>query len=223
MNSIFYVIGLFAVAISCVSCTGGQILKGVVGDNWTEEVQLHDGTVMIINRSQSYKGFHEIGQSTPVGQHTVNFKITQTGKTYSWASDYSDKLGRTNFKLLAVHVLNGIPYIVATPNLCLAYNTWGRPNPPYILFKNTDNSWKRIELAQFPREFTSINVLIEPTDKDMQRSDPISVKEIKEKNIYPNRPEYQYLARLPVTKGSGLINCPDWSAERHTNAKAPVQ
>lgn len=49
--------------------------------------------------------------------------------------------------------MNGTPYIVAEPNLCRAYNKWGRPNPPYIFFRFDGKDWKRIPLSELPIEF----------------------------------------------------------------------
>src|ERR1022692_3793360 len=112
--------------------------------DWKEEVLLHDGQKIIVSRSQSYGGQHEIGQPSPIKTHTISFLLPNSNTTITWTSEYGEELGRTNFNLLAVHVLNGTPYIVASPNLCLSYNKWGRPNPPYVFFKNDGKDWQRI-------------------------------------------------------------------------------
>src|ERR1022692_4702053 len=128
--------------------------------DWKEEVLLHDGQKIIVSRSQIYGGQHEIGQSSPVKEHTITFSLPNSGKTISWTSEYSEDVGRTNFNLLALHVLNGTPYLVVEPNLCLAYNKWGRPNPPYVFFKYDGNDWQHITLAELPSEFKTINLII---------------------------------------------------------------
>ncbi len=132
---------------------------GFGGDSWKEEVLLHDGQKIIIKRSQTYGGRHEIGQSEPVKEHTISFLLPSSGKSVSWTSEYGQDLGRTNFDLLAVHVLNDTPYVVAEPNLCLSYNKWGRPNPPYVFFKYDGITWKRIPISEFPNEFKTFNVV----------------------------------------------------------------
>lgn len=213
---------LILIIISAVTgCIGTPSLRSIVGDSWQEEALQYDGSIIIIKRSNSYKGFREIGQSIPVGEHKVSFTIPKTGKNFTWISEYSKKFGRADFNLLAIHTLDGVPYVVVQPNLCLAYNYWGRPNPPYLFFKNVDNTWKRIELADLPKQFTTINVLINPRDEVIHSENPISAKTIKLKNVNQSHPEYQHIFREPVTKGMGLFNCPDWNAEQYRSPKAP--
>ena len=143
-----------------VSMNADAGLFGFGGDSWKEEVLLHDGQKIIVERSQSYGGWSEPGQSGPIKEHTIRFALPGSNKTITWISEYGEDLGRANFNLLAVHVLNGIPYVVASPNLCLSYNKWGRPNPPYVFFKHDGIAWQRIALEAFPAEFKTINVVL---------------------------------------------------------------
>jgi hypothetical protein len=116
-------IGLLLVLLVATSTEAGVF--GLGDDSWQEEVLLHDGRKIVINRSQTYGGRHEIGQPSPIKEHTVTFTLPNTDKTIRWTSEYGEDLGRTNFHLLAVHVLNGTPYLVTEPNLCLSYNKGG--------------------------------------------------------------------------------------------------
>jgi len=122
------------------------------GDSWKEEVLLHDGQKMMVERSQTYGGRREIGQSPPVKEHKISFKLPGTANSITWTSEYSEELGRTNLKAVALHVLNKKPYIVSVPNLCLSYNKWGRPNPPYVVFRHDGKDWNRIALNELPVE-----------------------------------------------------------------------
>jgi hypothetical protein len=141
---------------------------GFGGDSWKEEVLLHDGSTLIVKRSQSYGGQHEIGQPQPIKEYTISFMLSNTNKTITWTSEYGKDIGRTNFYLLAVHVLNGTPYIVASPNLCQSYNKWGRPNPPYVFFKYDGKEWQRILLEEVPAEFTTINVALDILGREVK-------------------------------------------------------
>jgi hypothetical protein len=129
-------------------------------DTWQEEVLLHDGQKMVVERSQSYGGRHEVGQSAPAREHTIRFTLPNSSTKISWTSTYGEGLGRTNFNLLALHVKDKTPYVIAEPNLCLAYNQWGRPNPPYVIFRWAANAWEQIGIASLPAEFTSINLIV---------------------------------------------------------------
>ena len=178
INKLGLLLALTVVMVACVSATS---ITKIAGDSWKEEIALHDGRTMIIKRTQHYKGMHSIDQSVPVGEHTVSFTLPQTGKSYTWTSEYGEELGRTNFNLLAVHVLDNIPYIIATPVGCLSYNKWGRPNPPYAIFKHADNAWQRIQMSELPQEFNTLNVLISPREKDIQ-SRNINAVTVKQRN-----------------------------------------
>lgn len=195
---------------------------GFGGDSWKEEVPLHDGSKIIVKRSQSYGGRHEIGQPSPIKEHTISFTLPNSSKTITWTSEYGEDLGRTNFNLLAVHVLNNTPYVVASPNLCLSYNKWGRPNPPYVFFKYDGTAWQRIPLEEFPVEFTTINVALDIRGRqveELNRMGFVPVEKIKELNAHTQIPEYKTILREPLPK-SAL--CPDWSSPRYTSPKAPM-
>jgi hypothetical protein len=182
---------VLALAASLVACVGAA-------DSWKEEVLLHDGQKIIVERSQTYKGRSEIGQSTPIGEHDLRFTVPGSGKRVTWTSEYADELGRTNFNLLALHVMQGTPYVVASPNLCLAYNKWGRPNPPYVVFKYESEAWKRIELSALPAEFKTINVVlsIQKYQADQLSSAGLmSAEKVKKLNEQTELPEFKTIVR----------------------------
>ena len=195
-----------------VSMNADAGLFGFGGDSWKEEVLLHDGSKIIVNRSQSYGGQHEIGQPPPIKEHTISFTLPNTKETITWTSEYGEDIGRTNFYLLAVHVLNGTPYIVASPYLCLSYNKWGRPNPPYVFFKYDGKSWQRIPLEEFPVEFQTVNVALDILGREVKNLVSLGVvssEKIKELNHHTTIPEFKTILREAVkvgTEGSS-VNC----------------
>lgn len=187
--------------------------------SWKEEVLLHDGTKLVVERSQTYGGRHEIGQPPPVKEHTISFRLPNSGKAISWVSEYGEEFGRTTFKLLALHVLHGTPYIAASPSSCLSYNKWGRPNPPYVFFKYDGNGWQRIPLSEFPIEFKAINVVLDTYGHgDVERavkSGFISVASVKSLNNGLTQPEYKTILREPLAN--------EWCANWKLNSfKAPL-
>lgn len=178
-------------------------LLGFGGDSWKEEVLLHDGQKIIVQRSQSYGGRREPGQSAPIKEHTISFMLPDSNKTITWISEYGEDLGRTNFNLLAVHILNGTPYIVASPNLCLSYNKWGRPNPPYVFFKYDGNTWQRIPLEEFPAEFKTANVAFSIRGLQVENlvsMGLVSAEHLKKLNSDINQPEYKSILREALPK-----------------------
>lgn len=185
---------------------------GFGGTSWKEEALLHDGSKIIVKRSQSYGGRHEIGQPPPIKEHTISFTLPNSNKTVTWTSEYGEDLGRSNFNLLAVHVLNNTPYVVASPNLCLSYNKWGRPNPPYVFFKYDGAAWQRIPLSEFPAEFTTINVALDIRGRQVEELTGmgfVPAEKIRELNAHTKIPEYKTILREAVPPGSygSSVNC----------------
>jgi hypothetical protein len=195
-----------------VSMSADAGLFGFGGDSWKEEVLLHDGQKLIVKRSQSYGGRHEIGQPPPIKEHTIAFTLPGSNKTITWTSEYGEDIGRTYFNLLAVHVLNGTPYIVASPNLCMSYNKWGRPNPPYVFFKYDGKAWQRIPQEEFPAEFKTINVALDILGHEVENLASlglVSSEKIKELNHHTVIPEYKTILREGVKPGAvgSSVNC----------------
>lgn len=210
-DAVFRVIRSVALAMlfssSMVACSG---------DSWKEEVQLHDGQKIIVDRSQTYGGRNEIGQSPPVKEHTIKFKLPDSGKTITWTSEYGEDLGRTNFQAVALHILNGAPYLVAAPNLCLAYNKWGRPNPPYVIFKYDGSGWPRIPMAELPAEFKDTNLVVNTKGdaKVLTAKRMVTADFVKKLNLELESPEYKTILRDKLPPGE---LCPQYSS----SPKAP--
>jgi hypothetical protein len=176
---------------------------GLGGTSWKEQVLLNDGSKIIVRRSQSYGGRHEIGQSIPVSEHTISFDLPGSGKKLSWTSEFGEDIGRTNFNLLALHILNGTAYLVAEPNLCLSYNKWGRPNPPYVIFRNDGREWQRIPISELPAEFKSINLIVNNgRTKDIEWASAklgyVPSDEVMDFNSSLSQPEYRTILREPL-------------------------
>lgn len=188
---------------------------------WKEEVRLHDGRKMVVERSNTYRGRSEPGQSGPIGEHRMSFALPGSSQQITWVSEYDDKLGRMNFLPLALHVLGQTPYVVAYPNLCLSYFKWGKPNPPYVIFEYSTGSWKRIPVSELPVEFTTINLVmsIQQVQADeMGRAGLITADRMQDMNIDVYRPELRKLLRVPLSEASINELCPRISS----GPKAPT-
>jgi hypothetical protein len=180
--------------------------------NWQEEVLLHNGSRIIVERSQGYGGRHEVGQSAPVKEQKITFSLPGTKQKITWINEYGKDIGRANFELLALHILKGTPYIVTTPRLCLSYNKWGRPNPPYVIFKYSDAAWKRIPLEELPAEFTTLNLTIETKgyEEKLVGQGLVSAKKVRGLNNNLSQPEYKTILREPLEPGKhegSAVNC----------------
>ena len=185
-----------------VSMSANAGLFGFGGTSWKEEVLLHDGSKIVVERSFSRGGRHEITQGSPVKEQDLSFTMPGSNQTITWKSEYSEDVGRSNFHLLALHILNGTPYIVTNPNLCISYNKWGRPNPPYVIFKYDGKAWQRIPLAELPAEFKELNVVIVVDDADLFREidkqPVISAATVKKLNSGLTQPENKTILRAAL-------------------------
>ena len=195
-----------SVLILGASMSADAGLFGLGGTSWKEEVLLHDGGKIVVERSFSRGGMHEPGQGAPIKEQTLAFALPGANKTITWKSEYSEDVGRSNFNLLALHILNGTPYLITEPNLCLSYNKWGRPNPPYVLFKYDGKAWQRITLAELPMQFKDINVVnvIDSADlfKAIDKNPVVPASIVKELNGRLTQPENKSILREAV-KGMG--------------------
>ena len=181
--------------LACALLAGCATVPGLGG--WREEVQLHDGRTIVVHRSQTYGGLHEINQSAPVRSQEIGFTVPETGKRYHFESEYSEDVGRANLKIIALHVKDAIPYLVTTPNLCLAYNKWGRPNPPYVIFRHDGQEWKRISISELPPEFKTINLMVETKNKEPRAGmlGLVSTAEVRQANKSLPQKEYKEILR----------------------------
>lgn len=195
-----------------LALTLGASMSACSETTWKEEVLLHDGNKIIVTRSQIREGRHEIGQGAPIKEHTITFTPTGSAKAITWKSEFSMDIGHSNFTLLALDIANNTFYVVTKPTGCLAYNKWGRPNPPYVFFKYVDSHWKQILLAEFPAEITKPNVVISTYGHgDVERaikSGFVSIANVKELNSGYTQEELKSILRTAV-KPVGPEGCPE--------------
>lgn len=192
---------------------------------WKEEVLLHDGRKIVVERWQKHGGRHEPGQEPDIKEHSITFTLPGTKQFIRWKDEYSEEIGRSNFKLVALHILNATPYIITTPRLCISYNKWGRPNPPYVIFKYERNAWKRIGLPELPIEFKNINLVITTSgdEEELVKLGLASAEKVKELNSSLTQAEYKTIVRTQLNPGALGVSCPDWGSSRWTSPKAPSQ
>jgi len=116
------------------------------------------------------------------------------------SSEYSPELGRCNFIVVALHILNDTPYLIAKPRLDRSYNKWGRPNPPYVIFKFEGNVWKRITISELPMQFKNINLVITPDadEEKLVRQRVVSSEMVIKLNSSLKSAEYKTILRAPL-------------------------
>lgn len=180
-------------------------LFGLGGTSWKEEVLLHDGQKIIVERTLERGGRHEIGQRPGATNETLSFTMPGSNQTVTWNDQYSEDIGSSNFNLLMLEIANGAVYLVATPMGCLSYNKWGRPNPPYIVFKYQSMAWLRIPLPELPAELVQPNLVISSPDNAAENASGgvVTAETIKRLNGRARQPEYKSILRDAISSPGG--------------------
>lgn len=206
--TVFKTIGL--VSILGTSMSAGAGFLGMGGTSWKEEVLLHDGKKIIVKRTVERGGRHELGQQPPYKEQSLRFTPPGTNQEVIWEDHYSQDVGSANFLPMLLDVFEGTPYLVVHPMGCLSYNKWGRPNPPYVIFKYQGKEWRRIPLSDLPAEIKTPNLIFSMPDIEVEKSGKrfISAEMIKKLIEGYRQPEYKTILREEMKKGSGLTTCP---------------
>lgn len=176
--------------------------------SWKEEVLLHDGSTVVIKRSQSHGGRGEIGQS-PIKLQSISFIIPGTSKRVIWKDKATPDIGIANFDTVALHILNETPYLILHPDKCLSFNKWGRPNPPYILYKHEGTGWQQIQMADLPTEFENVNLTITTSgdEKKLVSKWVVPHEMVTELNSSLTQEYYHKILREPLEPGSPWMSC----------------
>lgn len=148
--------------------------------SWKEEVVLHDGQVVVVERFYNLGGYPALDSHnrSPLDE-TITFALPGSNKKISWKTEYRNDLPEPNsLGALLLDVVGGIPYLATSPAGCIAYNKWERPNPPYVLFKYVNDEWKRIPLEEFPAELVHANLMSRPDSRGLKSY--YSVTQVKE-------------------------------------------
>lgn len=165
--------------------------------DWKEEVMLHDGQKIIVKRSVERGGRHELFKGLPISEQRLTWNMPGTDQTVTWEDHFSEDVGSATLLPMLVDVHQGTAYVVANPMGCLAYNKWGRPNPPYVVFKYQDKEWKRIALQELPAEIKTPNIIFSTPDETAEQigKSPIPAEAIRKIVGDTFQPEYKSIVR----------------------------
>lgn len=178
--------------------------------SWREEALLHDGSKIIVTRTVERGGRHELGQKPPFEWQKLKFTMPVSGERVTWEDNYSEDIGTASFLPMLLDVDQDAAYLVANTMGCLSYNKWGRPNPPYVVFKYQGKEWKRISLQELPAEIKTPNLIQSEPDATARsmRESPVSANAIQEIISGYRQPYYRTILREAIP-GGGQGRCPE--------------
>lgn len=151
---------------------------------WKEEVLLHDGKTIVAERKQTYGGKPTIdSRERSVLDEEWTFQNPDNQQQVVWKNNLRRPPEGSSLMLMILGIKDGAPYIATSPAGCIAYNHWGRPNPPYVFFRYDGAQWQRIPLAEFPVEFKDANVVVGGRGSpEKQSGKTLSVAMVHEQN-----------------------------------------
>lgn len=207
---------IFGIVIATISLSAKAGFFGHTM-SWKEEVLLRDGQVVVAERFYNLGGYPAIeSHNRSALDQTITFSLPGTNNRIIWKNDFRDSEPEPNsLNLIRFDVVNGVSYIATYPAGCIAYNKWGRPNPPQILFKYAGDKWQRIALADLPPELvgTTANVIVGRPDVRIAKSF-YTVEGVNKENHDIHAPEYKTILREPLANE----RCPQYSS----SFKAPI-
>jgi len=176
---------------------------------WKEEILLHDGQTIIVDRSRKLGGYRYVdSRNRSILEEKWNFPVPGTYKVVTWKISQELPPKGTPLMLVTLGFIQGTPYIATVPAGCISYNYWRRPNPPYVFFKYDGKTWQRIKLEEFPTELTEANVVV-GSPKPYNQTGTISIAKIKQENRYLE-PHLKKIARGRLSaREASEVGCPE--------------
>lgn len=192
--------------VSISACAG---LFDFGGTSWKEEVLMHDGDTIIVERSVERGGRHEIGQEPPIKEQSLTFNMPRTSERVVWEDKFTADVGGANFLPMQLEMHQGTVYLVVYPMGCLAYNKWSRPNPPYVVFKYQSKSWQRIALQELPADLIMPNLIFSSPDREARKTGQRIVSAETIKKLYESykQPEFKTIMREAVVGWPSATSC----------------
>lgn len=191
-----------AIVFSLITLNSYAGWFGFGGDSWQEEVLLHDGRKLVVERQIERGGRHEIGQKPSYIRQTLSFKHPASGRQIVWEDKATPDLGNSAFLPMAIDIYDNTVYLVVSLMGCLSYNKWGRPNPPYVVFKFVDKTWNRIELEELPLETNVPNLIYSAPDTEVERLGKrfVDAETIKRITNEYGQPQHRVIQRGAMSK-----------------------
>lgn len=138
------IIWLIAVSLSITAC--GKTI------DWKQEVKLHDGRVIVVDRkSKQDKIILPEKQTIEVWQRLA---FTQPGTSAPIEFELPKGL-----RIWLLDFEGNAAYAVLKPASVADYNTWGCPSPPWIAYRYRQGSWQQIAFTELPMMFKKPNIM----------------------------------------------------------------
>ena len=158
---------------------------GTVSRHWEEEVKLHDGRKIVVDRVVEVERC--CGENFKNGD-TISQKIifrSESGRIV-WEDDIAP---------IIFDIVGTTYYVVADPmsmDECIKHSD---PNPPFIFYKYKNGKWEQIKNSEFPDGFQT-NLLADYWGDRTGKGEKISAEEKPKLNSYANNKVGKFLGHF---------------------------
>lgn len=158
---------------------------------WKQEVKLHDGRVIVIDRTSKLGGTRFPENVALEDMQTLSFHHPDSGDRIEWEIP-------KGLQPVALDLDRGLPYYVLRAYTVSDYNKWGCPNPPYFVYRYQQETWSLVPFTELPRQFAVPNLLaMSKLVNDIKSGRVVSVSEV-EAGINRHAAEYRIISREKV-------------------------
>jgi hypothetical protein len=178
---------------------GGLVDALAESMKWREEVLLHDGKKIVIERNFTLGGYATLdSRERKALDQILTFNVPGSNEKVIWKTDYRElKADPDSLNLLLLDIVDQKPYIVAYPAGPISHGKWGSPNPPYVFLKYEHASWQRIVLAELPSQLVKTNVIVGRPPAELLRSFYMA-EDVEKQNYDIHALEYKNILRMPL-------------------------
>lgn len=120
--------------------------------DWKQEVQLHDGRVIVVERISKQTGNIFPENVVMESEQTLSFTHPDTQEKIRWTLPQGLLPAALDFD-------QKTPYFILRAYTVSDYNKWECPNPPWLVYRYERNAWSRVQFEELPLSITHRNLL----------------------------------------------------------------
>jgi len=122
-------------------------------------VLLHDRQQDCRGRTVERGGLHEIGTKATLQRESLRLYYARHKSNYSHGKTITAKISEVLASCRCCWIYVMVQRIWWQIQWLPSYNKWGRPNPPYVVFKYNGKDWQRVSLTELPDEIKTPNLI----------------------------------------------------------------
>lgn len=162
--------------------------------DWKQEVPLHDGRVIVVDRISKQTGKILPENVIMESEQTLSFTNPDTQERILWTLP-------KGLLPVALDFDQQKPYLVLRAYTVSDYNKWDCPNPPWLVYRYEGGEWNRMRFEEFPAVLVNRNLLpmlkVGPLKSE---GGQVTVRQLEDYwKSYPNPKEAKVISREKIS------------------------